>query len=251
MSTSAPTRPTMRTIAAVPFLLLAAAHIVLLLLEGSGASVGGWATITKGLLMPALLLAFLLGWFAVRAGAPRRPAGPDSARVIGPALVVWALVFSWLGDISLSVTEGAGFLLGLGFFLVAHLAWITVFVRVLGVRRPPRPALVYLLWLVVFVVLLAPHTSALLFPVALYGAVLALVAAFGLGGNRFTAWGSALFLVSDSLLGLHTFYPGFSLWQIDAVIMSGYLAGQALMAVGVLRHLAAPGRRELVAGGAR
>jgi len=244
-------RPSARAIAAVPFLALALLHVVLLLLEGAGVGVGDWATITKGLLMPALLLAFLIGWLALRADGPVAPAAAGADRMIGPALVVWALAFSWLGDISLSVTEGAGFLLGLGFFLVAHVAWITAFVRVLGVRHPPRAALVYLLWLVVFVALLAPHTSALLFPVALYGAVLALVAALGLGGNRFTAWGSALFLVSDSLLGLHTFYPGFSPWQIDAVIMSGYLAGQALMAVGVLRHLAAARRRALVPGESR
>ena len=49
------------------------------------------------------------------------------------------------------------------------------------------------------------------------------------------------FFASDSLLGLHTFYPGFSLWQIDAIIMTGYLAGQALMVLGVLHHLAAVG----------
>ena len=219
--------------AAVPFLLVGVLHITLLVLEGAGTDVGGWATLSKGLLMPALLLAFLVAVLQ-GGGAPR----PREARVpLGPVLVSVALGFSWLGDISLSVTEGAGFLLGLVFFLVAHLAWISAFVLVLRVRRPPRAGLVYLLWLVAFVALLAPHTGVLLVPVALYGAVLALVAALGLGAGRWVAWGSALFLVSDSLLGLHTFYPGFSPWQIDAIIMTGYLAGQALMAFGVLKRL--------------
>ena len=215
-------------LAAAPFLVVGAMHIVLLVLEGDGVEVGPWATVTKGILMPALLLAFLV------ARVPRRPAVVGE-RTTG-VLVSCALAFSWLGDISLSVTNGTGFLIGLGFFLVAHLAWITTFVRVLGVRRPPRAAVVYLVWLVVFVVLLAPHTGALLAPVALYGAVLALVAALGLGAGRAVAWGSALFLASDSLLGLHTFYPGFSPWQIDAIIMTGYLAGQGLMVLGVLHH---------------
>ena len=223
-----------RALAAAPFLAVGALHIVLLALEGAGVEVGPWATATKGLLMPALLLAFLL------ARAARRHAVVGDGAVVGDraavVLVGAALVLSWLGDISLSVTDGAGFLIGLGFFLVAHLAWITTFVRVLGVRRPPRAAVVYLVWLLVFVVLLAPHTGVLLAPVALYGAVLALVAALGLGAGRRVAWGSALFLASDSLLGLHTFYPGFSPWQIDAIIMTGYLAGQGLMVLGVLHH---------------
>jgi len=224
--------PFRRSLAFAPFIVVGALHIVLLLLEGVGIDVGWWGTATKGLLMPALLLAFLVG--SASAAGDRATRSTRTAVVF----VGSALVLSWLGDVSLSVTDGAGFLVGLGFFLLAHLAWITAFVRVLGVRRPPRAAAVYLVWLVVFVLLLAPHTSALLVPVALYGGVLALVAALGLGAGGRVAWGSALFLASDSLLGLHTFYPGFSPWQIDAVIMTGYLAGQALMVLGVLRHLA-------------
>jgi len=219
---------TRRPLAAAPFVAVGALHIVLLALEGGGVDAGLWATGTKGLLMPALLLAFLV------AHSGRRPAATGGRTAV--VLVGSALLLSWLGDISLSVTDGTGFLVGLGFFLLAHVAWITTFVRVLGVRRPPRAAVVYLVWLVVFVVLLAPHTGVLLAPVALYGAVLALVAALGLGAGRRVAWGSALFLASDSLLGLHTFYPGFSPWQIDAIIMTGYLAGQGLMVLGVLHH---------------
>jgi uncharacterized membrane protein YhhN len=225
--------PPRRPLAFAPFLAAGALHVVLLVLEGLGVDVGWWATGSKGLLMPALLFAFLAGGAALSRGR----AGPRPREAV--ALVCSALVLSWLGDISLSVTDGPGFLVGLGFFLLAHLAWIATFVRVLGVRRPPPASLVYLLWLVVFVVLLAPHTGVLLVPVTLYGAVLATVAALGLGAGRRVAWGSALFLVSDSLLGLHTFYPGFSPWQIDAVIMAGYLAGQGLMVLGVLRRLTA------------
>jgi uncharacterized membrane protein YhhN len=213
----------LRRAAWAPFLLVGSAHLLLLVLDGFDVSTGDAVSVSKALLMPALLLAFLAGC-------------PLSPRALAPALLgSLALFFSWLGDISLSVTDGPGFLIGLGFFLLAHLAWITVFVRVLRVRRPPRAAVVYLVWLVVFVALLAPHTGVLLGPVALYGAVLAGVAALGLGAGRTAAWGSALFLASDSLLGLHTFYPGFSPWQIDAVIMAGYLAGQGLIVLGVLR----------------
>ena len=84
-------------------------------------------------------------------------------------------------------------------------------------------------------VVLAPHLGSLLIPVAVYGLVLCAMGSLALHCNRWIALGGALFVISDTLLGLHNFLPGFALWQIDFLIMLSYLAAQALFAFGVLR----------------
>lgn len=179
---------------------------------------------TKPWLMPALMLALVVGRWGQR---------PRQVSLTVMALV--ALVFSWAGDIVLGAPGGFGFLAGLGCFFVAHLVWILVFVRFTRERRIPAVAVVYLLWWVAFVALLAPFTGSLLVPVAVYGLALGSVGVLGLASNRLVLSGSLLFVVSDSLLALHTFLPNFSPWGIDAAIMACYLAAQGLIVAGVIR----------------
>jgi uncharacterized membrane protein YhhN len=220
----------------LPFLVVAVAHVVLLAIaEGMAGSRGipaadAFAGATKPLLMPALLLAFIIA-------LPLR-----RSAVAGLGAVV--LTLSWLGDIALGTPDGPAFLVGLVLFLLAHVAWLVLISRHLSTRRPPALALVYVLWWGCFVALLAPHAGTLIVAVALYGLVLGSVAALALGSNRTVALGAALFVLSDSLLALHVFVPGFSPWQVDALIMSGYLAGQGLMVLGTLIHV----RRAFAAG---
>lgn len=120
---------------------------------------------TKYFLMPALLVGFLIA-------LPRRR---TELALVGSA----AIVLSWLGDVLLAPGD-LGFLIGLGFFLLAHLAYIAQFTRSLRVRRVPLIALVYVPWWVVLLIALTPYAGALVVPVAIYGAVLAVSAA--------TAW---------------------------------------------------------------
>jgi uncharacterized membrane protein YhhN len=213
----------------VPFVVVAIAHLVLLVLADGPLGAAGvpaaaaLAGATKPLLMPALLLALLIA-------SPQRRSGPV-------AVGATALVLSWIGDISLGTPDGPGFLVGLVFFLLAHVAWIVLISRFLLVRRPPVAGLAYALWWIVFVVLLAPHTGPLLVPVAVYGLVLATVAALALGSSPVVAAGAGLFVVSDSLLGLHVFVPGLPTWQTDAAIMLAYLAAQGLIVLGTVVHV--------------
>lgn len=104
-------------------------------------------------------------------------------------------------------------------------------------RLPPAWALIYLLWYAVFLALLGPHAGALLAPVALYGLVLAAMAATAAWHGRLVAIGGALFVLSDSVLGLGRFLPGYDFPLHDLVIMTSYLAAQGLIAAGVLRIL--------------
>jgi uncharacterized membrane protein YhhN len=174
-----------------PYVVVAVVHLVAL--AAGDATVSG---ATKGFLMPALLIGLLLALCAVR----------PFPRVLA-VLASLGLVFSWFGDVAIAQPGGVGFLLGLGGFFVAHLAYIALFVRALRLRRMPRHSLVYIAWWAAFVALLAPHAGVLLVPLALYGAVLGAMAALALAGNPWIAAGGALFVVSDSLLGLHLFLP--------------------------------------------
>lgn len=206
----------------LPYIVVGILHLVSQLF-----GIDALTAITKPLLMPALLVALL--W-----ALPRR-------RGEVALLASLAILFGWLGDVSL-MDAGPGFLIGLGFFLLGHLAYLTLFWRRMRVRARPRWwAAVYLVWWVGLVGILAPHAGAMLAPLALYGLVLGALAAVGSACDRWIAIGSAAFLVSDSLLGFRLFLPGFHPWQIDFLIMLTYLAGQGLMVAGIVRTVT--GRR--------
>lgn len=223
--TSSPTRgSSIRPMLAafVPYVIAASVHIVIL------ATGPGWAvTGTKALLMPLLVLAVVV--------VTRPLAGATGAT---GRLLVLAIALSWAGDVALSFPGTIGFIVGLGCFLGAHVVYIALFLRMPRAgRRPPAWTLVYLVWYAAFLALLGPHTGALFAPVALYGLVLAAMAATAAWHGPLVAAGGALFVLSDSVLGLGRFLPGYDFPLHDLVVMSSYLAAQGLIAVGVLRML--------------
>jgi uncharacterized membrane protein YhhN len=207
-----------------PYLLVSVIHLVAL---ATGAI--AIADFTKPVLMVLLFVAFLFSLPQVR----------GEVALLGSL----GILLSWIGDVTLSSPDDIGFLIGLGFFLLAHVAYVILFLRKLRMRRLRPLAVVYVAWLIALVVVLAPHLGSLLIPVAVYGLVLCTMGALALHCNRWIAGGGALFVISDSLLGLNNFLPGFELWQTDFLIMLSYLAAQGLMAFGVLRW--AWTRREL------
>ncbi|MET4781961.1 lysoplasmalogenase [Glaciihabitans sp. UYNi722] len=204
----------------LPYLVIAVVHLASLLVASTAVS-----TSTKPLLMPALLLGFL--W------ALRR------ARSELALIVSLAILFSWLGDILLGTPGDVGFLLGLGSFFLAHVAYLVVFLRPLRRRRVTRLAALLTLWWAALIAVLAPHLGTLLVPVALYGLVLGAMASAALACNGWIAGGALLFLVSDTLLALKLFLPGFVFWQIDFVIMLLYVAAQGLIAFGAVQSMRA------------
>ena len=220
--TSAPTRSssTRPMLAAfAPYLVASAVHLVIL------ATGPGWAvTATKALLMPLLVLAVVV---------VARPLAGATTRWL-----VLAIALSWAGDVALSFPGSIAFIVGLGCFLGAHVVYIGLFFRMPRAgRRPPAWTLVYLAWYAAFLALLGPHTGALFVPVALYGLVLAAMAATAAWHGPLVGAGGALFVLSDSVLGLGRFLPGYDFALHDLVVMSSYLAAQGLIAAGVLRTL--------------
>lgn len=217
-----------RLLAFLPFAIVGIVH-----LGGQLTSAADVLTVTKPLLMPALLVAVLVSL--------PRPWGRAA---------LWAgvaIVFSWFGDIALMLPGDTGFLSGLAFFLLAHVFYLVLILRVLRLRRVPFVALAYAGWWIVLIALLQPHTGWLVWPLAAYGLVLGAMAASALSANGWVAAGGAVFLVSDTVLGLNRFLPGFELVQVDFVIMLSYLAGQGLIAWGAVTEknprAASPGPR--------
>lgn len=210
------TAPSVRTLVFfLPYVIIGVVHLVALFCADSTL-----ATFTKPLLMPLLLVGFL---FAL-------PRWRSEVALLGGL----GILFSWLGDTSLLNSSEIGFLMGLGFFLLAHVAYLVLFLHRLRMRRLRVSAAVYAVWWVALLIVLAPSIGNLLGPVAVYGLVLGAMAAVALSGNAWLALGGALFVVSDSLLGLHKFMPGFEPWQVDFLVMLSYIAAQALIALGVV-----------------
>ncbi|QEO13354.1 lysoplasmalogenase [Agromyces intestinalis] len=207
----------------LPYLVLSAVHLVLLV-TGPAAAV----TATKALLMPALVAAVLT---LVR---PRRGAAL--------VLLVVAICCSWAGDVLLSFPGETWFVLGLLSFLAAHSVYIALFVGLPRAGRLVTPwAALYAIWYAGFMLLLAPHLGSLFVPVAVYGLVLGSMAALAAGHSGVVAIGGALFVVSDSVLALGRFLPGYDAVVPgaghDLIVMTTYLAAQGLIALGAILNL--------------
>lgn len=199
----------------LPYIAMSAIHVILLAVQSPAAGP------TKLLLMPLLALPVLL-----------------SARRLRPsitALLLIAILFSWLGD-------GAGALfpaapevpLMLLFFGLAHVAYIVVFVRHLRARRMPWWALVYAAWWIAMIAIIGPHAGSLFIAVALYGLLLGTTAALSTRCGRIIAVGGAFFLASDSILAFRLFWPDpLPAWTSPAVMLT-YTLGQGLIVAGAL-----------------
>jgi uncharacterized membrane protein YhhN len=214
-------------LAFAPYLAASAFHLWALIVPSAGL-----APSSKWLLMPALLFAILVMCF----------------RRVGTSvmLVVIAVALSWAGDVLLGMPGDIGFLIGLGAFFLAHVTYLVVFLTRLRARRVLWPIAVFAVWWIALIVILGPSLGALLVPVGLYGLVLAASTTAALGCNAWIGTGGVLFLASDTILAFKLFYPGFSMWQIDVVIMVLYLGAQGLIVFGATRSRE-PARQLVVA----
>lgn len=184
------------------------------------------ARVTQWALMPLLAGALM--------AATRWPRGH---------LVTWVVValgFSWLGDLVPSlVADDASFLVMVGFFLMAQIAFIVAFApdaRRSVLHRRPVLLLPYAVVLVVMVGACAQGAGTLLIPVAVYGGCLAAMAVLSTGVSRLAGIGGAIFLVSDALIALGEFVPSWDLAHQDFWVMLTYVLAQALIAVAVVER---------------
>lgn len=208
----------MRTKSFLPFVPYALASVMNLIANLAGAT--GVAQAAQYFLMPLLIVAVAAVIRSLRES-------------IAVALVA-ALVFSWGGDLLLRVS----FPLGLGSFLLAHVSFIIAYTRpsIRSSRAWWRPvwAWVYVLWFAALLMVLVPHVGMLLPAVALYGAALGTMAFLAARTSPLLAVGGAVFVVSDTILALKLFLPGFRLPFVDFWVMLSYVLAEALLAVGLI-----------------
>ena len=194
--------------------------------------------VLKPALMPALAATFLAG---TRGSGAR--ADTDLLRT-GTAA---AQAFSWAGDVALLGTSERSFLTGVGSFFGAHVAYIAAFLSVRGEGKDYDTAGLKValgLWLTT-----APLMSsaagrkdpALRVPVAAYATILSgmfatsrmLDPALPQGPRRTLQAGTALFLISDTVLAVQQFLLTEPRPVLESVVMTTYTAGQGLIAKGV------------------
>ena len=203
-------------------------------------------------LLPAALA--LVDWYAVWRGDRRTEAWAKPAVLVALILTAvvlgatdssagwWllaALAFGLAGDVLLLDKSDRRFQLGLGAFLVGHLAFVVSFTR-LGLD-PATWA--WVAWVVLLVCLLLPRQVApatyirsgwpLALPVALYTVVIGamVIVAFDTG-EPLIAVGATVFAASDSVLAIDRFVSP-KPWA-PVVVMVTYHVGQALIIAGVL-----------------
>lgn len=232
MSPDAATQPPLASPAPVPawpryaLPAFAAVGVLNLAFEAAGPRVG--FDLTKPLLMPLLALAILARGRAT------------------PPLLLMALLGSTLGDTML-LFSGTWFLVGMAGFAATHACYVSLFVRA-GVPRRHRGrfALATLGYGVVWAVLISRLWSGLdanlRIPVACYSMLLASMATCAFAAGRRTAFGGALFLLSDTMIA-----GGLAHWRMPTgtgfCIMATYLLGQYLLATGCMQVWLSSSRR--------
>ncbi|GEL93788.1 lysoplasmalogenase [Cellulomonas composti] len=205
---------------AVAYVVVTLTHLTALVVDADAL-----ADVSQWLLMPTLAVVLL--------AATRWPRG---------RLVAWSLValgFSFLGDFLPSRLSGdAAFLAMVGCFLLAQASYVVAFAPLSGrsvARRRPLLVLPYTVVLVALVGFCASHAGSMLVPVAVYGGVLTAMAVLATGLGTVGAVGGAVFLVSDGLIALERFVPGWELPGQSVWVMATYALGQALLVVAVVR----------------
>ncbi|MEO3416420.1 lysoplasmalogenase family protein [Roseovarius sp. CAU 1744] len=126
----------------------------------------------------------------------------------GPDLLVLALALSALGDLALSRAGDRAFLVGLGSFALAHLAYIVLFASLATGWPALFPVLALVAYAISTEVWLIPYTAALRGPVRLYVVLITGmgIAALALPGMVSMALiGAGAFVASDTILAVQLF----------------------------------------------
>lgn len=164
------------------------------------------------------------------------------------ALLFTALIFCWAGDVLLLFTakDGMYFILGLVAFLIAHIFYILLFVKMIkrsGEKaRINIPALLFIaLYLIAFYVLMSPHLGEMLIPVIVYAIVISTMLYFAIVlyhvfpkyNAFFLLSGAIAFVISDSILAINKFYTPLPISGF--LIMITYIYAQGAIVWGCLR----------------
>ena len=164
--------------------------------------------------------------------------------------VIFALAFSWLGDVLLLIDKQTGtlFVYGLAAFLAAHLFYIFYFLKIRRANNPRQlPHTLIFLGIAAYTlslfIVLAPQVKGLLVPVGIYAVVISTMLGTSLAAfdfekqiyGRLAVGGTLLFVVSDSILAVNRFAAPFE--YAPFFVMLTYAAAQLLITESSLRNL--------------
>jgi len=160
--------------------------------------------------------------------------------------VLFALLFSWLGDVLLlfEPQHELFFIGGLSAFLIAHLFYIFVFrldVKNFNLlKSKPYISITLLLFLFGFLYLLQPNLNELLLPVSVYAIIICTMLLFailrygqvGQASFQLSFIGALLFVLSDSVIAINKFLMSFN-WAYSLIIVL-YAVGQYYLVKGIV-----------------
>lgn len=213
------------------FFIIATSHLLFII-----SSSYSFEHISKVLLLPTLFLFF----FYNKSSLP-------SSFV---SIISFALLFSFLGDVLLIFADAkeSFFLFGLASFFLAHLFYIIGFFLLISFRKAhfyfnPLIFTLSLIFLLLIIAVLYPKLpSHLIIPVVSYGLIITtmffvssgLKYTFKFSRNyTFLVVGTALFILSDTLIALNKFYMYIPFNSL--LIMTTYILAQFLIVTSFVR----------------
>lgn len=164
-------------------------------------------------------------------------------------ILLAALGLSWLGDVILLFTDLGEiyFILGLVFFLTAHIVYCILFNKQKRIRKKQnKPLFIFgsiliAIYLIGMVSILMPYLGDLEIPVSIYASIISIMLLFAFNGflvwekpgNQLVFFGALFFVISDSILAVNKFYAPIP--KSSFFIMLTYLLAQYLIVVGILK----------------
>jgi uncharacterized membrane protein YhhN len=185
---------------------------------------GKFQTIAKICLMPVITSIYLTG----------------TEHIFIP--IVFALLFGWLGDILLlRIKEVLFFRLGLASFLLGHLIYLSVMLYFAGSVNIKLLVISLAVYAVagIFIIRLIKPSKEMYVPVLIYETVILLMAVsaiqffavYRLPYGLFILAGSICFIISDTLLAIHTFRAKPKIYYF--IVMFTYIAAQLSIVLGL------------------
>ncbi|MBK9212967.1 MAG: lysoplasmalogenase [Saprospiraceae bacterium] len=169
----------------------------------------------------------------------------------GRGLLLGALLASLLGDTILMFADKGAlfFVLGLIAFLLAHILYILLFVRItpsgkaFDKKKYRIGSLLVAVYLAIFLSYLMPHLGTMLLPVGIYGITISLMLIlawrYSLSitnpADKMVILGAILFVCSDSILAINKFVNPVNGTSI--LIMCTYIPAQFLLVSGILKSI--------------
>lgn len=141
------------------------------------------------------------------------------------------LLLSSVGDVALTFHSSMAFMVGLGFFLLAHVVYAVTFLQQAAFRPSRIPYFLLIVGTAIGMgIWLAPHLGEMKVPVFAYLSVIscmAIAAGLGKGIRPIVMLGAVIFMASDSIIAVSKFVG--EVWGAKVWVMLTYYVAQGLI----------------------